>query len=67
MSKGVVKFFNDSKGYGFIKPETGEDDVFVHRSAVEQADMGTLIEGQRVSFDVISDHGKTAAGNLKAA
>jgi CspA family cold shock protein len=67
MAIGTVKFFNPTKGFGFIQPETGEKDVFVHVSAVEQAGMGTLAEGQRVSYDVVTERGKQAAGNLKAA
>ncbi len=67
MAIGTVKWFNPAKGYGFIQPESGENDVFVHISAVENAGMGTLAEGQRVSYDVVSERGKTAAGNLKAA
>jgi CspA family cold shock protein len=67
MTIGTVKFFNGTKGFGFIQPESGEKDVFVHVSAVEQAGMGTLTEGQRVSFDVVTERGKLAASNLKAA
>ena len=67
MTIGTVKFFNGTKGFGFIQPEDGAKDVFVHVSAVEQAGMGTLAEGQRVSFDVVTERGKLAASNLKAA
>jgi CspA family cold shock protein len=67
MATGTVKWFNPTKGFGFIQPEDGGDDVFVHISAVEQAGIGTLNEGQRVSYDVVTERGKTAAGNLKAA
>ena len=67
MAIGTVKWFNPAKGFGFIQPETGDNDVFVHVSAVEAAGMGTLSEGQRVSYDVVTERGKTAAGNLKAA
>ena len=67
MAIGTVKWFNPTKGYGFIQPEDGERDVFVNISALEQAGMSTLTEGQRVSYDVVSERGKTAAGNLKAA
>jgi CspA family cold shock protein len=67
MTIGTVKFFNGTKGFGFIQPESGEKDVFVHISAVEQAGMDTLAEGQRVSFDVVTERGKLAASNLKAA
>jgi CspA family cold shock protein len=68
MATGTVKFFNTQKGFGFIAPEDGSADVFVHISAVEQAGMGALHEGQRVSFDVVTDQrrGKTNAQNLKA-
>ena len=67
MAIGTVKFFNAAKGFGFIEPEGGDKDVCVHASAVERAGMDTLAEGQRVSFDVIEERGKLAAGNLKAA
>jgi cold shock protein len=68
MATGTVKFFNTQKGFGFITPEGGASDVFVHISAVEQAGMTTLHEGQRLSFDVVTDQkrGKTNAQNLKA-
>jgi CspA family cold shock protein len=65
MAVGTVKFFNAQKGYGFIQPEDGSKDVFVHISAVERAGMRTLNEGQKVSFDVQSERGKLAAGNLQ--
>jgi len=67
MAVGTVKFFNAAKGFGFIAPEGGDKDVFVHISAVEAAGLGTLAEGQRVSFEVVTERGKLAAGNLKAA
>ena len=67
MAIGTVKFFNAAKGFGFIEPEAGDKDVFVHVSAVESAGMNTLAEGQRVSYDVVEERGKLAAGNLKAA
>jgi CspA family cold shock protein len=67
MAIGTVKWFNPTKGFGFIQPENGDKDVFVHVSAVEQAGLGSLTEGQRVSYDVVSERGKTAAGNLKSA
>ena len=66
MAIGTVKWFNSTKGFGFIQPEGGAKDVFVHISAVERAGMGTLNENQRVSFDVLTERGKQAAGNLKA-
>ena len=67
MAIGTVKFFNVQKGFGFIQPEDGSKDVFVHVSAVERAGMGTLQEGQRVSYDVVEERGKNAAGNLAPA
>jgi CspA family cold shock protein len=67
MAIGTVKWFNPTKGFGFIQPESGDKDVFVHVSAVEQAGLGTLTEGQRVSYDVVTERGRTAAGNLKSA
>ncbi|NNF67029.1 MAG: cold-shock protein [Gammaproteobacteria bacterium] len=67
MAIGTVKWFDPAKGFGFIAPESGDKDVFVHKSAVEGAGMDTLVEGQRVSFDVVTERGKQAAGNLKAA
>jgi cold shock protein len=67
MATGTVKFFNVQKGFGFIQPEDGGRDVFVHISAVERAGMRTLMEGQKLSFDIVTERGKTAAGNLQAA
>ena len=65
---GTVKFFNSTKGFGFIQPDDGSKDVFVHISAVEAAGLGTLTENQKISFDVEkSNNGKMAAANLKAA
>lgn len=65
---GIVKFFNVDKGYGFIAPETGGDDAFVHISAVEHAGMTTLQQNQRVSYDLEADRrGKVAAVNIQAA
>jgi len=65
---GTVKFFNSTKGFGFIQPEDGSKDVFVHISAVEAAGLGTLSENQKVSFDLEKgNNGKTAAVNLKSA
>ena len=67
MAIGTVKFFNTTKGFGFIRPENGDKDVFVHISAVERAGLGTLTEGQRVSYEVVTERGKPAAGNLQLA
>lgn len=69
MTTGTVKFFNATKGFGFITPDSGDTDVFVHISAVERAGMRSLVEGQKVSFDVVQDkrNGKNAAENLQAA
>ena len=68
MNKGTVKWFNSQKGFGFIQPENGDKDVFVHISAVERAGMSGLNEGQKVSFDVVADRrsGKSSAENLRA-
>jgi cold shock protein len=65
MPTGKVKWFNSAKGYGFIEPEGGGQDVFVHVSAVERAGLSGLNEGQRVSFELARDRGKTSAANLK--
>jgi CspA family cold shock protein len=67
MTVGTVKFFNTQKGFGFIQPSDGSKDVFVHISAVEKAGMRSLAEGQKVSFDVVTERGKPAAGNLQPA
>ncbi len=68
MPTGTVKFFNDSKGYGFIAPDEGGNDAFVHVTAVERAGMRSLRENQRVSYDLEDDRrGKTSAVNLKSA
>ncbi|GGZ10755.1 cold-shock protein [Novosphingobium colocasiae] len=68
MITGTVKFFNADKGYGFIAPETGGDDAFVHISAVERAGMRTLNKDQRVSYELETDRrGKTSAVNLQTA
>ena len=68
VNTGTVKWFNETKGYGFIQPDDGGKDVFVHISAVERAGLRNLIEGQKVSFDVEQDKrsGKDSASNLKA-
>lgn len=65
MPSGKVKWFNGQKGYGFIQPDDGGKDVFVHISAVERAGVTSLNEGQKVSYDMVTDRGKTSAGNLK--
>lgn len=68
MSTGTVKFFNSSKGFGFIAPDDGSRDIFVHISAVERAGLGTLNEMQKISFDVEKGNdGRLSATNLKAA
>jgi len=67
MASGTVKFFNTQKGFGFIQPDDGGKDVFVHISAVQRAGMTTLMEGQKVSYELLTERGKTAAGNLKLA
>ncbi len=67
MAIGTVKFFNTSKGFGFISPEGGAKDVFVHATALEDAGMSSLTEGQRVSFDIQPDAKGSKAVNLKAA
>ena len=69
MNKGIVKWFDSQKGFGFVQPENGGQDVFVHVSAVERAGIGTLNEGQSVTFDIVKDRrtGKSAADNLHAA
>lgn len=67
MAIGTVKFFDTTRGFGFIQPEDGSKDVFVHVSAVERAGMSALTEGQRVQYEVIEERGKSAAGNLAAA
>jgi CspA family cold shock protein len=67
LSTGTVKWFNNQKGFGFIAPETGGNDVFVHISAVERSGMTSLSEGQKVSFEIVADRrtGKSAAENLR--
>jgi cold shock protein len=67
MATGTVKFFNAQKGFGFIQPTDGSKDVFVHISAVERAGMRTLMEGQKVNFEVVTERGKQAASNLSLA
>ena len=67
MAIGTVKWFNPTKGFGFIMPTDGSKDVFVHISAVERAGLKTLTEGQKVSFDIAVERGKNAAVNIKPA
>src|ERR1700761_2525441 len=69
VSMGTVKWFNATKGYGFIQPDDGGNDVFVHISAVERAGLGTLREGQKISYEIVADRrsGKSSADNLRAA
>jgi CspA family cold shock protein len=67
VAKGTVKWFNATKGYGFIQPVGGGKDVFVHISAVERAGLSTLNEGQTVEFEEVNNRGKTSAENLKVA
>ena len=67
MATGTVKWFNVQKGFGFIQPEGGGKDVFVHITAVQAAGLNGLDEGQRVTFEVVRERGKEAAGNLKPA
>lgn len=69
MNTGTVKFFNATKGFGFITPDQGGTDVFVHISAVERAGMRSVVEGQKLSYEVVRDNrsGKSAAENLQAA
>lgn len=69
MQTGTVKWFNDQKGFGFIEPSEGGEDIFVHISAVSKSGMHTLVEGQKVSFEIEKDpkRGKSSAANLKEA
>jgi len=67
MATGTVKWFNPTKGFGFIQPDQGGADVFVHISAVERAGMRSLNEGQKVSYDLATERGKTSAANLQLA
>jgi CspA family cold shock protein len=66
MASGTVKWFNAQKGFGFIQPDNGGKDVFIHISAVERAGLQGLQEGQKISYDVVNERGKDAAANLKA-
>lgn len=65
MATGTVKWFNGQKGYGFIQPDDGGKDVFVHATAVESAGMSALNEGDKISFEIVTDRGKASAGELK--
>ncbi|GJL85159.1 MAG: cold-shock protein [Micavibrio sp.] len=67
MATGTVKWFNPTKGFGFIEPEDGGQDVFVHISAVEKSGMGNLHEGQKIEFEIQEEKGKSSATNLKEA
>ncbi|HWM80964.1 MAG TPA: cold-shock protein [Pseudolabrys sp.] len=68
MNTGTVKFFNANKGFGFIQQDNGQPDVFVHISAVEQSGMSSLVEGQKLQYEIVQDNrnGKSAAANLRA-
>ncbi|MEK6746592.1 MAG: cold-shock protein [Rickettsiales bacterium] len=65
MATGIVKWFNPTKGFGFIQPDQGGSDVFVHISALERAGLSTLNEGQKISYELATNKGKTSAVNLK--
>jgi CspA family cold shock protein len=67
LAKGTVKWFNPTKGYGFIKPAVGDKDVFVHISAVERAGLSTLNENQTVEYELVENRGKSSAENLKVS
>ena len=67
MATGTVKWFSTDRGYGFIEPSDGSKDVFVHISAVERSGLGSLKEGQKISYDVTQDRGKSSADNLQDA
>ncbi len=69
MANGTVKWFNPTKGYGFIQPEDGSNDVFVHISAVEQSPLGKIDEGDQLAYDIVKDKrtGRSSAGNLRPA
>jgi len=67
MAVGTVKWFNSTKGYGFIRPEDGGADIFVHVTAVQRAGLASLIEGQRITYEVVRDRGKLSAANLSMA
>jgi cold shock protein len=65
VAQGAVKWFNPTKGYGFVQPDGGGKDVFIHISAVERAGLSTLNEGQKISFEVVANRGKESAENIK--
>ena len=65
MINGTVKWFNTAKGYGFIEPDNGDKDVFIHISAVEKSGLKTLLENQKVSFEINQDKGRSSAANIK--
>ncbi|HTM79524.1 cold-shock protein [Asticcacaulis sp.] len=67
MATGTVKWFNPTKGFGFIQPDTGGADVFVHISAVERAGLRTLNENQKITYELVTEKGKTSAANLQTA
>jgi CspA family cold shock protein len=67
MATGTVKWFNSQKGYGFIQPDAGGPDVFVHISAVERAGLRSLNEGQKVTYEIVNEKGRNSAANLQAA
>ncbi len=67
MATGTVKWFNGQKGYGFVTPDEGGADVFIHITAVEKAGWKSLNEGQKISYDIVEQKGKKSAGNLKSA
>ncbi len=67
MAQGTVKWFNSQKGFGFIQPDNGGPDVFVHVSAVERAGMRGLNEGQKISYEIVSEKGRNSAANLQEA
>ena len=67
MATGTVKWFDPAKGFGFIQPESGDKDVFVHISAVQRAGLGSLAEGQRINYEVVTERGKLAADDLSEA